>query len=272
MTASELVQTAVRAIREGGRAEPRIGMILGSGMGALAGEAEDARRIPYASIPGFQPVGVHGHAGELVLGNVAERDVAILAGRYHAYEGHRFDQLVFPTRVLAALGVRTLVVTNAAGGIREDLVPGRIMAISDHLNLMGNNPLIGPNDAEMGPRFPDLSDAYSRDLRERAFEAARKAGITLASGVYAAGLGPSYETPAEIRMLRVLGADAVGMSTVPEVIAANHAGLKILAFSLITNRAAGLAGQSLSHDEVLTTGRMASGELVRLLRAVLEIL
>lgn len=235
---------------------PRLGIVLGSGLGAFADQLEDAVAVPYAALPGFAHSTVQGHAGRLVAGRCAGVPLLVMQGRVHRYEGHPLAQVVLPVRAMIAAGCGTLVLTNAAGGIRPDLAPGGLVLITDHLNLVGDNPLLGPNDERLGPRFPDLSVAYDLDLRAAAHAAAREAGLTLAEGVYAALSGPCYETPAEVRMLRTLGADVVGMSTVPEVIAARHMGARVLALSCVANAAAGLGGV-LSHLEVMeVVGRM----------------
>lgn len=248
---------------------PRVGLVLGSGLGGFARELEGAIQIPYAEIPHWPVSTAEGHAGRLIFGRLGRLDLAVMAGRAHLYEGYRADQVVFGVRVLGRLGVRTLVLTNAAGGINPAFSRGGLVLISDHINLQGANPLLGPNDETLGPRFPDMSEAYPAELRRTAHEVARELGITLQEGVYAAVLGPSYETPAEIRFLRAIGADLVGMSTAPEVIAANHMGLRVLAISCVTNMAAGLAPGRLSHQEVLETGEMVRETLVRLLKALL---
>ena len=241
------------AIRKRTAIQPEVGMILGSGLGFLADRVSEAVQIPYAELPGFPCSTVAGHEGKLVLGQLNGRAVAVMKGRFHYYEGYPLEKVAMGVRLLCLLGVEFLVVTNAAGAIREGFQPGELMLISDHLNLMGTNPLIGPNAAELGPRFPDMSDAYCRDLRRQAQEVAARLGIPLREGVYAAFSGPSYETPAEIRLLRLVGADAVGMSTVPEVIAACHMGRRVLGISCLSNLAAGLSAAPLSHDEVQQT-------------------
>ncbi len=244
---------------------PRVALVLGSGLGAYAERMADAAQLPYAELPHFPRSSVPGHAGRLWLGKVAGVPAAVMQGRVHLYEGWRPDEVAFGVRVLARMGARAVCLTNAAGGIRADLAPGELMRITDHLNLSGQNPLVGLNDDRLGPRFPDLSDAYSPALARALDQAAAAAGVPLKSGVYCQLLGPSYETPAEIRMLRTLGADAVGMSTVPEVIAARHAGLEVAALSCITNRAAGLADKPLSHREVAETAALVEQALGRLL-------
>ncbi len=248
---------------------PSIGVVLGSGLGGFADALPDSVTIPYAEIPDWPRSTAIGHAGKLVFGTVAGVDVAVMAGRAHLYEGYSPAQATFGVRVLGRLGVRTIVFTNAAGGINLSYSQGALVLISDHINLQGLNPLCGPNDETLGPRFPDMSDAYSAECREIARQAGAEIGITLAEGVYAAMLGPSYETPAEIRFLRTIGADLVGMSTVPEVIAANHMGIRCLAISCVTNMAAGILPHKINHEEVLATGERVRATLVRLLHAVI---
>jgi purine-nucleoside phosphorylase len=247
---------------------PALAIVLGSGLGALAEQVENAVVVPYGEIPGFAPATVAGHRGRLVAGRLEGQDVVVFQGRYHAYEGHDPRQLVVPVRTAAALGARTLIVTAAAGGVNRLFGPGTLMLLSDHLNLMGRNPLVGPV-REGEDRFPDMSAPYDPALRALALDVGRQEGIELVEGVYAAVLGPSYETPAEIRMLERLGADAVGMSTVPEVIAARAAHMKVLGIALITNAAAGLTGQALDHAEVLAAGEAAAERFERLVRGVL---
>ena len=255
------------ARRLGGLA-PRVAIVLGSGLGCLADEVRDARRVPYTDIPGFPAPGVVGHKGELVAGTLAGVPVVVQNGRFHLYEGHAAGVVALPVRVFHRLGVRTLIVTNAAGGIRPTFRPGTLMLIADHVNLMWRNPLVG--HVELGEeRFPDMSDPYDRDLRALARDVARAAKVPLEEGVYAGLLGPSYETPAEIRMLERLGIDAVGMSTVPEVVAARARGMRALGFSTITNMAAGLSGETLSHEEVLAVGQRVAGHLATLITGVL---
>ncbi|WP_433742964.1 purine-nucleoside phosphorylase [Falsibacillus pallidus] len=232
---------------------PAIGLILGSGLGVLADEIENPVRIPYSEIPDFPVSTVAGHAGQLVFGQLNGKEVVAMQGRFHYYEGYEFNQVTFPVRVMKELGVETLIVTNAAGGVNESFEPGDLMIITDHINNMGGNPLIGPNDARLGARFPDLSEAYNKKLRAMAKEIAVKLGIQVQEGVYVGNTGPMYETPAEIRMFRTLGGDAVGMSTVPEVIVARHSGMNVLGISCISNMAAGILDQPLTHDEVIET-------------------
>jgi len=248
---------------------PTIGVVLGSGLGAFAGELSNRIEIPYAEIPGWPVSTAVGHAGKLVIGELENIHVAVMAGRAHLYEGNSPAQCVYGVRVLGALGVRSMVFTNAAGGINLAYQRGGLVLISDHINLQGCNPLVGPNDDSLGPRFPDMSEAYSRAHRQTAKQVAAELGIAVSEGVYAALLGPSYETPAEIRYLRAIGADLVGMSTALEVIAANHMGIKSLGISCVTNMAAGVLPQKLHHDEVLQTGAEVAGTLVRFLKALL---
>ncbi|MGA2155439.1 MAG: purine-nucleoside phosphorylase [Bryobacteraceae bacterium] len=248
---------------------PAIGVVLGSGLGAFADELSDRTVIPYAEIPGWPVSTAVGHAGKLVIGNLDALPVAVMSGRPHLYEGYSPAQVVFPVRVLRAFGVRSMVFTNAAGGINSSLEQGGLVLISDHINLQGSNPLTGPNDDLLGPRFPDMSETYSRDYREHAKAVATELCIFMPEGVYAGMLGPSYETPAEIRFLRTIGADVVGMSTVAEAIAANHMGMKVLAVSCVTNMAAGLGERKLNHEEVLETGAAVGETLVKFLRMVL---
>lgn len=246
-----------------------IGVVLGSGLGAFADTLEEIVETPYSAIPGWPASTAVGHAGKLVEGRIGDTKVIVLAGRAHLYEGYSAQQVTFGIRELARRGVRSLVLTNAAGGINEKYRPGDLVLISDHINLLGTNPLTGPNDDGLGPRFPDMTEAYSRDYREIAKRAGHELGIVLEEGVYAATPGPSYETPAEIRFMRTIGADLVGMSTVPETIVANHIGMKVLAISCVTNAAAGILPQKLVHQEVLDTGARVRDTLVKLLRSVL---
>jgi purine-nucleoside phosphorylase len=247
----------------------RVGVVLGSGLGAFADTLDDRAETPYSEIPGWPVSTAVGHAGKLVSGQIGDTEVIVLAGRAHLYEGYSAQQVTFGMRELARRGVTSVVLTNAAGGVNFAYKPGDLALITDHINLMGVNPLTGPNDDALGPRFPDMSEAYSREYREIAKDAAADLGITLREGVYAALAGPNYETPAEIRYLRTIGADLVGMSTVPETLVANHAGMKVLGISCVTNMAAGILPQKLVHDEVLETGSRVRDTLVKLLRAVL---
>jgi len=248
---------------------PAIGVVLGSGLGAFADQLAERVDLPYSEIPGWPVSTAVGHAGKLAIGRLGRTPLAVMAGRAHLYEGYTPAQVVYGVRVLHALGVRAMVFTNAAGGIDTMLERGGLVLISDHINLQGSNPLAGPNDDSLGPRFPDMSEAYSRHYREIAKEVANELCIPLPEGVYAAMLGPCYETPAEIRFLRAIGADVVGMSTVPEVIAANHMGMKALGISCVTNMAAGILPQKIDHEEVLEAGNLVRDRLLRFLRAVL---
>ena len=248
---------------------PKIGLVLGSGLGAFADDLTEATRIPYAQIPSFPRSTAVGHAGQMVIGKAGGIAVAAMQGRVHLYEGYAAVKVAFPTRVLGRMGIRALILTNAAGGINTQFKQGALVVISDHINLQGQNPLVGANDERFGARFPDMTQVYSKPYREIALQAARKLGKTVHQGVYAGLLGPSYETPAEIRYLRTIGADLVGMSTIPEAIAARHMGIKILAISCVTNMAAGILDQPLNHEEVLETGRRVQGDFVALLNAVL---
>lgn len=249
---------------------PEVGLILGSGLGVLADEVEDAVSIPYESIPHFPVSTVEGHAGELVIGTLSGKIVAAMKGRFHFYEGYTFEEVTFPVRVMKALGIETIIVTNAAGGVNESFQPGDLMLISDHLNLMGGNPLIGKNEPDLGVRFPDMSVAYSRELRQLARKAAERIGLRVQEGVYAGNTGPVYETPAEVRMARVLGADAVGMSTVPEVIVARHSSMDVLGISCISNMAAGILDQPLAHDEVIETTEKVRAEFLAYVKEIVQ--
>ncbi len=260
---------AARTIRTRTSLEPRVAIVLGSGLGAFADEFDESVAIPYAEIPGFPASTAEGHAGRLVIGKVAEVPVVAMQGRVHFYEGYSLEEVTFPIRTFKLLGVKTLLLTNAAGGINVQLSQGALMVISDHLNLMGVNPLRGPNDERFGPRFPDMSEAYSRELQEAVIEEARTLGIEIRRGIYAALSGPSYETPSEIHMLRACGADAVGMSTVPETIVARHMSMDVLGISCITNMAAGISDEPINHAEVMETGRRVRTMFTQLLRGVI---
>jgi purine-nucleoside phosphorylase len=264
------LQEAVTFIQEKVQDQPKIGLILGSGLGMLADEINNPVVISYDQIPHFPTSTVEGHAGQLVIGKLEEKIVIAMQGRFHLYEGHPLDAVTFPIRVMKALGVESLLVTNAAGGVNTSFEPGNLMLMQDHINMMYRNPLIGPNDAELGERFPDMSTAYDAELRQLAEKVAVQQGITLQKGVYAGVLGPSYETPAEIRMIRAVGGDAVGMSTVPEVIVARHAGIRVLGISCITNMAAGILPQPLSHAEVMETAERVKGDFIQLLHGILK--
>jgi purine-nucleoside phosphorylase len=260
---------AVAYIRDVTVREPRVAVVLGSGLGAFADELEDPVSIPYSEIPGWPASTAAGHSGQLVFGKLGKLEVAVMAGRAHLYEGYTPAQVTLGVRVLRHLGVHSVVFTNAAGGINLSYQQGGLVLISDHINLQGSNPLIGPNNDSEGPRFPDMSEAYSAAYRAKAQQVAQQLQIHLDEGVYAALTGPNYETPAEIRYLRTIGADLVGMSTVPEVIVANHLGMQVLAISCVTNMAAGILQQKIHHEEVLETGRQVRDTLIRLLQALL---
>ena len=249
---------------------PETAIVLGSGLGDFADTLLDAIATPYGEIPHWPASKVVGHAGRLVIGTVAGKRIAALAGRVHFYEGHDLGIVVFATRVMARLGVTRMILTNAAGGINTGFAQGALMIIDDHINLLGTNPLVGPNDDRFGPRFPDMSEVYSKRLRDIADEAARARGVDVSHGVYVAVHGPSYETPAEIRYLRTIGADAVGMSTVPEAITARHMGLEVLGISCITNMAAGVLPQPLVHDEVMETAKRVQNSFIALLEGIIE--
>lgn len=265
----EMIQEAADYVRSKVSETPRIGVILGSGLGDIAGRIENKTEIPYGQIPHFARSTAPGHKGQLVFGTLNGVTVLCMQGRLHFYEGHPTDAIIFPIRVMKLLGVQTLIVTNAAGGVNKGYQVGDLMLIQDHINFLGTNPLIGPNMQEFGPRFCDMSYTYTPRLREIAKKTAARLNIPLQEGVYLACTGPSFETPAEIRAFRTLGADAVGMSTVPEVIAASHCGMEVLAFSLITNMAAGVLDQKLTEEEVIVIGRRQGTVLQSL---VLEIL
>lgn len=266
----ERVEIAAEFIRRRCGGVPELALILGSGLGDFAATLAGAVAMPYAELPNWPASTVVGHPGRLVIGLSAGRRVAALAGRVHAYEGHSPDAVAFATRVMGRLGVKRLVLTNAAGGVNTAFSPGALMIIDDHINLLGANPLAGENDDRFGPRFPDMTEVYSTRLRRIAGEAAAAKGFAVTHGVYAALLGPSYETPAEIRYLRTIGANAVGMSTVPEALAARHMGLEVLGLSCITNMAAGVLPEALSHDDVLETTRRVRGTFTTLLGGIIE--
>jgi purine-nucleoside phosphorylase len=280
-SAFEQVEAAAAAIRARGGALPDTAIVLGSGLGDFADTLLDQVATPYGELPHWPASNVVGHAGRLVIGRVGGgkgaggkgeggRRIAALAGRAHFYEGHDLSTVIFATRVMARIGVKRIILTNAAGGINTGFAQGGLMVIDDHINLLGTNPLVGPNDERFGPRFPDMSEVYSRRLRDVADAAAQARGVPVSHGVYVAVHGPSYETPAEIRFLRTIGADAVGMSTVPEAIAARHMGLEVLGISCITNMAAGVLPQPLNHDEVMETARRVRGSFISLLEGIVE--
>ena len=263
------IMEAVDFIHRRAQLAPRVGVVLGSGLGEFADRVAARTAIDYAGIPHFQKVSVAGHAGRLVLGSVGGMPVAVLQGRYHYYEGHDIGDVVFPVRVLGKLGIQSLLLTNAAGGIGRELRPGDLMVIRDHINLMGINPLRGANDERLGPRFPDMSAVYDPAFQETIAAAQKEIGLAARRGVYLALSGPSYETPAEIRMLAALGADAVGMSTVPEAICARHMGVRVAGISCVTNLAAGISAQPLSHREVTETAARVKDDFIKLLNLVI---
>lgn len=249
---------------------PEIAIVLGSGLGGFFDRLTDAFSVEYADVPGWPATAVAGHAGRLGIGRLAGKTVAVLSGRVHLYEGHEMDRVVFATRVMARLGVKALILTNAAGGINAAFGKGALMVIDDHINFLGRNPLTGPNDDRFGVRFPDMTEVYSPRLRAIADAASTACGVAVQHGVYIAVPGPSYETPAEIRAFRALGADAVGMSTVPEAIAARHMGLEVLGISCITNMAAGMLPETLSHDEVFEIANRVKDSFTALLEGIIE--
>lgn len=246
----ERLQETVQAIKSLSTTKPRVGIVLGSGLGAFINEVKVEKSLPFREVPNFKPTTIEGHAGNLILGTVGGVPVVILQGRYHYYEGHSLDTVVFPTRTLALLGIETLILTNSAGGFGDTMQPGDFMIIEDHINLTGTNPLMGPNIKELGPRFPDMTEAYDSQLIGLMETVFQQLGIRYHKGVYCGVTGPTYETPAEVRYLKMIGGKAVGMSTVPETIAANHLGLRVAALSCITNLAAGISNRKLSHEEV----------------------
>ena len=266
----ERVGAAALFLRARGVPEADVAIVLGSGLGAFADRLTDALHVPYGEIPHWPASAVVGHAGVLVSGTLGAKRVIALSGRAHVYEGHPLDDVTFAMRVVGALGVRRVILTNAAGGINTSFATGTLMVIDDHINLMGRNPLVGPHDPRLGARFPDMTEVYSRRLRAVAHETALARGIHLEHGVYVAVLGPSYETPAEIRAFRTLGADAVGMSTAPEAIVARHMGVEVLGISCITNPAAGVVDRPLQHDEVMAVAARVRGAFSALLEGVIE--
>lgn len=268
-TLYERAEHAARFIRSRISEEVRVALVLGSGLGAFADELEDAHSLAYSEIPGFARSTVEGHAGRLVVGRVGSVAVAAMQGRFHFYEGYTLEEVTFPVRTLGLLGVKTLVLTNAAGGLNNSFAQGSLIVISDHLNLMGTNPLLGTNEPRFGPRFPDMTEVYDHEYQDIAICEAREMGLELRRGIYAGLTGPSYETPAEIRMMRLLGADAVGMSTVPEAIVARHMGLRVLGLSCITNMAAGVLDKPINHEEVIETGERVRETFAELLRRVI---
>ena len=256
-------------IRKKIKFQPKIALVLGSGLGGFADDLSDSTVIPYSQIPHFPATSAIGHAGNLVVGKMSDVLVAAMQGRVHYYEGHSLQRVTFPMRVFVRMGVKAVLLTNAAGGIGSQLKQGCLVVLKDHINLLGNNPLIGPNDDRFGLRFFDMTQAYDPDYRRMAMEEGRRLGIDIFEGVYAAVTGPSYETPAEIRFLRTIGADTVGMSTVPEVIVARHSDMRVLAISCVTNLAAGISDKPINHLEVLETGERVRGQFVALLKSLL---
>jgi purine-nucleoside phosphorylase len=262
-------EAAAKFILAKTKLRPRIGLVLGSGLGAFADEIAGAARIDYKNIPHFPRSTAIGHAGRMVIGKVADVPVAVMQGRVHFYEGYSMREVIFPMRVMARMGIRASVITNAAGGINRNFRQGCLVVLRDHINLQGTNPLIGPNDEHFGERFPDMTQVYWKPYQAAALQDGKRLGIEIAEGVYAALTGPSYETPAEIRYLRTIGADLVGMSTVPEVIAAAHMGIRVLGISCVTNMAAGILDQPITTEEVMETGERVKADFVALLRAVI---
>jgi purine-nucleoside phosphorylase len=260
---------AAQMIKSRAQTDPSAAIVLGSGLGSFADDLTSATRIPYVDIPGFARVTVEGHAGQLVIGKTGATTVAAMQGRFHFYEGYSLEEVTFPIRVLKLLGVKTLLLTNAAGSLNTEFTPGSLMIITDHINLMGVNPLIGSNDTRFGPRFPDLTSTYDPELQNIVIDEAKAMGLDLRRGVYASLTGPSYETPAEIHMVRTLGADAVGMSTVPEAIVARHMGMQVIGISCITNLAAGVTNMPVDHNQVLETGQRVREQFTELLRRVI---
>lgn len=267
---SDITQNAVGFIRSQTSFMPEVGVVLGSGLGPLAEQVDVAFRCCTSEIPGYPPSTVEGHEGEFILGTIGSRNVVLLKGRIHSYEGYSLSEVTLPIRMMALMGVHSLILTNSAGGIREGFQPGNIMVIEDHLNLQGQSPLFGPNEDSWGPRFPDMSVVYDAELRASATRLAPSHDLDLVHGVYASLPGPQYETPAEVRMIQTLGADAVGMSTVPEAIVARHMGLRVLGLSLISNAAAGLGEAQLSHEEVMEAGATAATAFSGFLQAILQ--
>ncbi|HJX93668.1 MAG TPA: purine-nucleoside phosphorylase [Pyrinomonadaceae bacterium] len=266
----ERAEHAARIIRSRTTETPRVAIVLGSGLGGFADDFDEPVGIPYEEIPGFARSTAEGHAGRLVIGKIDQVPLVAMQGRVHFYEGYSLEQVTFPIRTFKLLGIKTLILTNAAGGVNVQLTQGALMVLSDHLNLMGDNPLRGPNDLRFGPRFPDFTSAYSPELQEIAVEEAKALGVEIRRGIYAALAGPSYETPAEIHLLRALGADAVGMSTVPEVIVARQMNMEVLGISCITNMAAGISDQPINHEEVMATGDRVRETFTQLLGRVVS--
>lgn len=266
------IQEACTFIENKITSKPSLGLILGSGLGVLGDEIGNPTTIAYKDIPHFPESTVAGHKGQLVIGTLEGKQVIAMQGRFHYYEGYSMQQVTFPVRVMKELGIDSIIVTNAAGGINEDFNPGDLMLITDHINNMGDNPLLGPNDEQLGVRFPDMSQVYSKELLSHAVSCASELGLTVQKGVYVGNTGPIYETPAEINMLRLWGGDAVGMSTVPEVIVAGHAGMRVLGISCISNMAAGILDQPLTHNEVIETTEKVRENFLRFLKKIIQTL
>ena len=266
----EKILQATTYINEKFNSSPEIGLILGSGLGVLGDEIEEAVSISYSEIPHFPDSTVSGHKGKLIIGLLEGKTVIAMQGRFHYYEGYSLNQVTFPVRVMKQLGIESIIVTNAAGGINESFHPGNLMIISDHINNIGDNPLLGKNDETLGERFPDMSKAYDPKLIQHASDCAKELNLQVHKGVYAANSGPTYETPAEVNMLRLWGADAVGMSTVPEVIVARHAGIRVLGISCISNMAAGILDQPLAHSEVIETTERAREDFLKLVKKIIS--
>jgi purine-nucleoside phosphorylase len=266
----EKLNTAAQYVQSIKATKPKIGIVLGSGLGEFVDQIENKTIIPYNDIPNFQKTTVEGHEGKLILGKIKGVDIAVMQGRLHSYEGLPMEEVVFPVRLLKFLGISTLILTNAAGGVNLSYRPGDLVMILDHINLMGRNPLVGPNENQMGPRFPDMSRAYDPELNEILRSVSKSIGYNLQEGVYAGVLGPTYETPAEIKMIRTLGADMVGMSTVPETIAANHMGLRVCGISCITNMGAGIINQTLKHEDIKDEALKAMKNFTALLNNSIE--
>ncbi|MCQ2969263.1 MAG: purine-nucleoside phosphorylase [Clostridium sp.] len=264
------ISAAAEFIKSKSKYNPEIGLILGSGLGSLADTIEQAEFFDYSEIPNFPTSTVEGHKGRLVIGLLKGKQVIAMQGRFHFYEGYSMTEVTFPVRVMKLLGVSKLVVTNACGAVNKDLTPGDLMVITDHINLSGGNPLIGKNLDEFGTRFPDMSEAYNKDLRNKVLQLGKDLELNLKQGVYVMLSGPTYETPAEIRMVGILGGDTVGMSTVPEVIVANHSGIKTVGISCITNMAAGILNQPLNHEEVMETSIKVKNDFIKLMNKIVE--
>lgn len=264
------LNNAAEYIKEIIKDRPDIGMVLGSGLGVLASQIENPITVEYKDIPGFPVSTVKGHAGQLVFGTLSDKKVLVMKGRFHYYEGYEMEMAAFGIRVMKLLGIDNVIITNAAGGVNESFVQGCLMVITDHIGFIGPSPLRGPNIEEFGPRFPDMTEIYDRNLVELAIECSKKLKIQVNQGVYCFAQGPQYETPAEIRAMRIMGADAVGMSTVPEAVAANHAGMKVLGISCITNMAAGMSGEPLSHKEVMETSERVRGEFLEYIKDIVS--